>query len=541
MICASRILRHSTKLRHTHHATQKDRAFLVCWFTHHARMDANHIDDVPRSSQLDLGPGDKYGTSMFSTRGSSCQSFQSINQTPISTVRMEKGNILRTAIKGHSPATTSVYKKSQQRNFIRYYSTDSGLPPHQEIGMPSLSPTMTEGNIAKWMKKEGEKLAPGDVLCEVETDKASVEMECMEEGYLAKIVLGDGSTGIKVGEIIAVTVEEEEDLAKFKDYSPSISDAAASSKEPSPPTPTKEESPEEAATNPTERSSPGNRIFTGPLTSMLAKDDKVHISNTKGTSHDGRVAKIDIKDSPASGGKEVSPALDYTDIPQTQIGKVTASRLLQSKQTIPHYYLTVDTCVDKLMELRIHLNSLQEASGGRRISINDLVIKAAAMALREVPQCNSSWTDDYIRQYRNVNINIAVQTDNGLCVPVIKDADKKGLSRIGKEVKHLAEKARENSLKPEDYEGGTFTVSNLGGSFGVEQFRAIVNPPQAGILAVGSAERRVIPGSGPKQYEFASFMTATLSCDHRVVDGAIGAEWLKAYKGYIENPQSMLV
>ncbi|KAL1559152.1 dihydrolipoyllysine-residue acetyltransferase [Salvia divinorum] len=541
MICASTILHHSTKLRHTHHATQKDRAFLVCWFTQHARTDANHIDDVPRSSQLDLGPGDKHGTSRFSIKGSSCPSFQSINRTPISTVRMERGFILRTAIKGHSPATVSVYKKSHQRHFIRYYSTDSGLPPHQEIGMPSLSPTMTEGNLAKWMKKEGEKLTPGDVLCEVETDKASVEMECMEEGYLAKIVLGDGSTGIKVGEIIAVTVEEEEDLAKFKDYSPSISDASASSKEPSPPTPTKEESPEVVETKPREQSSAGDRIFTGPLTSMLAKDDKVHISNTKRTRHDGRVMKIDIKDSPASGGKEVSPALDYIDMPQTQIGKVTALRLLQSKQTIPHYYLTVDTCVDKLMELRIHLNSLQEASGGRRVSVNDLVIKAAAMATREVPQCNSSWTDDYIRQYRNVNINIAVKTDNGLCVPVIKDADKKGLSRIAEEVKHLAKKARENSLKPEDYEGGTFTVSNLGGSFGIEQFRAIVNPPQSGILAVGSAERRVIPSSGPSQYKFASFMTATLSCDHRVVDGAIGAEWLKAYKGYIENPQYMVV
>ncbi|KAG6418353.1 hypothetical protein SASPL_120556 [Salvia splendens] len=411
------------QLRHTHHAIQKDRAFLVCWFTHHARMDANHID---------------------ANRGTS-----------------------------------------------------------------------------------------SDIILRIQ-DKASVEMECMEEGYLAKIVLGDGSTGIKVGEIIAVTVEEEEDLDKFKDYSPSISDAAASSKE----TLHHQLQPKKRVPK-WRQPSPQSDHQQGAVFSLALS--QVHISNTKGTSHDGRVTKIDIKDSPASGGKEVSPALDYVDMPQTQIGKVTASRLLQSKQTIPHYYLTVDTCVDKLMELHIHLNSLQEASGGRRISVNDLVIKAAAMALREVPQCNSSWTDDYIRQYRNVNINIAVQTDNGLCVPVIKDADKKGLSRIGKEVKHLAEKARENSLKPEDYEGGTFTVSNLGGSFGVEQFRAIVNPPQAGILAVGSAQRRVIPGSGRKQYEFALFMTATLSCDHRVVDGATGAEWLKAYKGYIENPQSMLV
>ncbi|KAG1359304.1 hypothetical protein COCNU_08G007500 [Cocos nucifera] len=233
--------------------------------------------------------------------------------------------------------------------------------------------------------------------------------------------------------------------------------------------------------------------------------------------------------------------LAYVDIPNSQIRKVTASRLLLSKQTIPHYYLTVDTRVDKLMELRGQLNSLQEASGGKRISVNDLVIKAAALALRRVPQCNSSWMNDFIRQYHNVNINVAVQTDNGLFVPVIRDADKKGLSTIAEEVKQLAQKAKDNSLKPEDYEGGTFTVSNLGGPFGVEQFCAIINPPQSGILAVGSAERRVIPGAGPDQFELGSFMSVTLSCDHRVIDGAIGAEWLKAFKGCIENPYSMLL
>jgi pyruvate dehydrogenase E2 component (dihydrolipoamide acetyltransferase) len=184
---------------------------------------------------------------------------------------------------------------------------------------------------------------------------------------------------------------------------------------------------------------------------------------------------------------------------------------------------------------------LQEASGGSRISVNDLVIKAAALALRKVPQCNSSWTNDYIRQYHNVNINVAVQTDHGLFVPVVRDADKKGLSTIGEEVKQLAKRAKENSLKPQDYEGGTFTVSNLGGPFGVKQFCAIVNPPQSGILAVGSAERRVVPGSGAEEFKFASFMAVTLSCDHRVIDGAIGAEWLKAFKGYIENPETMLL
>ncbi|GFZ04284.1 dihydrolipoamide acetyltransferase, long form protein [Actinidia rufa] len=372
--------------------------------------------------------------------------------------------------------------------------------------------SFTNNDRGMWLKKEGDKVSPGEVLCEVETDKATVEMECMDEGYLAKILCEDGAKEIKVGEHFdgSFVMSNEEDITKFKDYEPSKSGASPAAKGPSDSAPPKEEKVEEPVT---------------------LSEPKVTISSIKGTGPDGRIVKADIEDYLASRGKEVSKgapkvdtgaaaSLDYTDIPHTQIRKVTASRLLLSKQTIPHYYLTVDTCVDKLMELRGQLNSLQEASGGKRISINDLVIKAAALALRKVPQCNSSWTNDYIRQFNNVNINVAVQTDNGLFVPVIRDADKKGLSKISNEVKILAQKAKENSLKPEDYEGGTFTVSNLGGPFGIKQFCAIINPPQSGILAVGSAEKRVIPGSGSGQYKFASFMSVTLSCDHRVIDGA---------------------
>lgn len=453
------------------------------------------------------------------------------------------------------------FSGSSLTNSKKGFSSDSGLPPHQEIGMPSLSPTMTEGNIARWLKKEGDKISPGEVLCEVETDKATVEMECMEEGYLAKIVHGDGAKEIKVGEIIAITVEDEEEIAKFKDYEPASSNAgvdAAPAKETSAPSPPKKEAVEEPVRSlepKTAKQSPpspaGERVFASPLARKLAEENNVPISSIKGTGTDGSIVKADIEDYLASRGKESTTAprakeavgaqLDYSDIPHTQIRKITASRLLFSKQTIPHYYLTVDTCVDKLMDLRNQLNALQEASGGKRISVNDLVIKAAALALRKVPQCNSSWTDNYIRQYHNVNINVAVQTDDGLFVPVIRDADKKGLSSISGEVKKLAQKARENSLKPDDYEGGTFTVSNLGGPFGIKQFCAIINPPQSGILAVGSAEKRVIPGSGAEELKFASFMSVTLSCDHRVIDGAIGAEWLKAFKSFIENPESMLL
>ncbi|KAF3613796.1 hypothetical protein FXO37_36221 [Capsicum annuum] len=431
----------------------------------------------------------------------------------------------------------------------RGFSSASDLPPHQEIGMPSLSPTMTEGNIARWLKKEGEKVSPGEVLCEVETVGliffAAVIMmlrECAPFCVLAS------------GLVIAITVEEEDDIAKFKDYQPSTSVATPSPKAPaSPPPPPKEEVAEKPVTPSEPKVSkpsapPADRIFASPLARKIAEDHNIPLSNIKGTGPEGRIVKADIDDYLASRGKEAPAAaskadtsIDYADIPVAQIRKVTASRLLLSKQTIPHYYLTVDTCVDKLMELRSKLNSLQEASGGKKLSVNDLVIKAAALALRKVPQCNSSWTNDYIRQYHNVNISVAVQTDKGLYVPVVKDADKKGLSTIAEEVKNLAQKAKDNSLKPQDYEGGTFTVSNLGGPFGIKQFCAIINPPQSAILAVGSAERRVVPGSGQDQYKFSSMMSVTLSCDHRVIDGAIGAEWLKAFKGYIENPESMLL
>ncbi|KAL4278090.1 hypothetical protein GQ457_03G040150 [Hibiscus cannabinus] len=550
MAYASRIINHSRKLRSVPKLMRHDHTVLVRCFSNGAQSSLCKREDVAKIGRLGA-PAEREIVSNFVARN------------PVSS-GLSKNYLSRTTMRLGIPMGGVAYSREllcSQALSRRGFASDAGLPPHQEIGMPSLSPTMTEGNIARWLKKEGDKVVPGEVLCEVETDKATVELECMEEGYLAKIIKGDGAKEIKVGEIIAITVEEEEGIAKFKDYSPPASGsgapAAKDSAAPPPPPPPKEHveqpvpSPEPKTPKPTSLPS-GDRIFASPLARKLAEDHKVPLSSIKGTGPDGHIVKADIEDYLASRGKEVSTptpktkdvklaSLDYVDIPHSQIRKVTASRLLFSKQTIPHYYLTVDTCVDKLMALRSQLNSLQEASGGKRISVNDLVIKAAALALRKVPQCNSSWTDDYIRQYNNVNINVAVQTDNGLYVPVIRDADKKGLSSIGEEVKKLAQKAKENSLKPEDYEGGTFTVSNLGGPFSIKQFCAIINPPQSGILAVGSAEKRVIPGSGPDQYNFASYMSVTLSCDHRVIDGAIGAEWLKAFKGYIENPETMLL
>ncbi|XP_023527703.1 dihydrolipoyllysine-residue acetyltransferase component 2 of pyruvate dehydrogenase complex, mitochondrial-like isoform X4 [Cucurbita pepo subsp. pepo] len=541
MAYSSQIIIHSKKLRSVPKLLRQ--ASSVRWFSEDVQSSIVKEDEICKIK----------GRGYQSSQEGAIKNLVNFNNRP-HFLQCKRGLSMMTTTSIGNPFSSSL------TNSKRGFASDSGLPPHQEIGMPSLSPTMTEGNIARWLKKEGEKISPGEVLCEVETDKATVEMECMEDGYLAKIIRGDGEKEIKVGEVIAITVEDEEDVAKFKDYKPTSSNAdagAAAAKESSGPSPPKREveepvrSPESKTVKQSPPAPAGDRIFASPLARKLAEENNVPLSSIKGTGPEGSIVKADIEDYMASRGKEstTSPKakdaagapLDYSDLPHTQIRKITASRLLFSKQTIPHYYLTVDTCVDKLMDLRKQLNALQEASGGKRLSVNDLVIKAAALALRKVPQCNSSWTDNYIRQYHNVNINVAVQTDNGLFVPVIRDADKKGLSSISEEVKKLAQRARENSLKPEDYEGGTFTVSNLGGPFGIKQFCAIINPPQSGILAVGSAEKRVIPGSGAEEFKFASFMSVTLSCDHRVIDGAIGADWLKAFKGYIENPESMLL
>ncbi|KAJ0745046.1 putative dihydrolipoyllysine-residue acetyltransferase [Helianthus annuus] len=551
MTFASHVFRHSKQLKNAPGLLRQDHAVLVRWFTHSTRSVTSKGDDMLKHRQI----SNVFGESVCGCK--SCNG--SMSSTPVFTRSYRAVN--STKVQNGHAASGMVFSRGITCSDVqlkRSFATNSGLPPHQELGMPSLSPTMTEGNIARWLKKEGDQVAPGEVLCEVETDKATVEMECMEEGYLAKIIHGDGAKEIKVGEVIAITVEDKEDIEKFKDYKPQASDGGAQQAPPES-TPTKEEVIEKAPSPPEPKpvkpsTSPAtDRVFASPLARKLAEDNNVSLSSIKGTGPDGSIVKADIEEYLASGKKDLSAApskadakapvsaINYTDIPNSQIRKVTASRLLMSKQTIPHYYLTVDTCVDKLTKLRAELNSLQEASGGKKISINDLVIKAAALALRKVPQCNSSWTNDYIRQFHEVHINVAVQTDNGLFVPVVRDADKKGLSAISEDVKNLAQKARENSLKPAEYEGGTFTVSNLGGPFGIKQFCAIINPPQAGILAVGSAEKRVIPGLVAGEFQFASYMSVTLSCDHRVIDGAIGAEWLKAFKGYIENPETMLL
>ncbi|KAH0934204.1 hypothetical protein HID58_011321 [Brassica napus] len=533
MAYASRIIIHSNKLKHVSTLLRREHSVAARGFSN----SSTHPSLTARED-------------MLKTR-LSCSPVERISKCRATTVPMPSGISTMSTKAMTGPTLFREYISSHMRSVRGFSSSSGNLPPHQEIGMPSLSPTMTEAWISGYFLTTSlrcDKVAPGEVLCEVETDKATVEMECMEEGYLAKILKEEGTKAIQVGEVIAITVEEEEDIQKFKDYTPSSGASPAAPEAKPAPSPPKEEKVEKPASAPeaeTSKPSPApseDRIFASPLAKKLAEDNNVPLSSIKATGPEGRIVKADVEEFLASRGKETTakpskptdskvPALDY----------VTASRLAFSKRTIPHYYLTVDTCVDKMMGLRSQLNSFQEANGGKRISVNDLVIKAAALALRKVPQCNSSWTDEYIRQFSNVNINVAVQTENGLYVPVVKDADKKGLSTIGEEVRFLAQKAKENSLKPEDYEGGTFTVSNLGGPFGIKQFCAVINPPQAAILAIGSAEKRVVAGGDPDQFNVASYMSVTLSCDHRVIDGAIGAEWLKAFKGYIETPESMLL
>eukprot|EP00898_Chlorokybus_atmophyticus_P004943 jgi/Chlat1/544/Chrsp103S01122 len=451
-------------------------------------------------------------------------------------------------------------------HYARQYSAAADYPPHQELTMPSLSPTMEQGNIGTWKVKEGDKVSTGDVLAEIETDKATLDLENMEDGYIAKILAPDGSKDVPVGQPIAILVEDESDVGKFKDYSPSKSEAPSKPSAPEP-GPSKQEQPTQPSSPPTppqkedeststKQAAPvSERLFASPLARKVASDMGVNLCDVKGSGPNGRIVKADVEahaesapakdqakpEAAAKAPKAAAPGADfgdYEDIPVSQIKKITAQRLLQSKQTIPHYYLTSDCQMDALLKLRAELNAAQEKAGGKKLSVNDFVIKAASLALRKVPQVNGSWMNDFIRQYKNVDISVAVQTEQGLMVPVVKNADKLGLTAISNDVKRLADLARAGKLKPQDFSGGTFTVSNLG-MYGVKQFCAIINPPQACILAVGATEKRVV--AAKDGYASASFMAVTLSCDHRIVDGALGAQWLGAFKGYIEDPMTMLL
>ncbi|KAJ3287658.1 hypothetical protein HK104_008491 [Borealophlyctis nickersoniae] len=419
---------------------------------------------------------------------------------------------------------------------------------------------MTQGNLVSWKKAVGDEIQPGDVLGVVETDKATMDFECQDEGFLAKILIDEGTEGVPVGKPICIMVEEKGDVEKFADYKVeegATSAPPAEAEKPKEEQP-KEEKPKEEKPNPaaasseksqpTESESHGDRVFASPAARALAAERGIDVAEINGSGPGGRVVKADVenykpaaKKAPAAAGKAPAPApgAAYVDIPTSNVRKVIASRLLESKVTIPHYYLTMEINADKILKLREVLNS--QANGKFKLSVNDFVIKAASLALKDVPEVNSSWQESFIRQFKTADIAVAVATENGLITPIVAQAEAKGLSTISNSVKELAERARANKLQPHEYQGGTFTISNLG-MYGIQHFTAIINPPHSSILAVGGTEEKlVLDSNSEKGFAVQKVMHVTMSNDHRTVDGAVGARWLQRFKGYMENPLTMLL
>jgi pyruvate dehydrogenase E2 component (dihydrolipoamide acetyltransferase) len=448
-----------------------------------------------------------------------------------------------------------------------------------EIRMPALSPTMTEGNLARWLKKEGDEVHAGDVIAEIETDKATMEYEAADEGRIGKIIVPEGAQGIKVHEPIALLLEEGEDPAALEKFTAKVPSGNGQRAEPAaaPPTgvsPKTEPAPAPTAeppAAPAERSAPaqvnGDRVFASPLARRMAQQAGLDLTAIRGSGPQGRVVKADIDKAlgapgaaparaPIAAPGMAPPALlmpvfakaqvlalagnpPYSEKPHSAMRRVIARRLSESKQTVPHFYLSVDCTIDELLKIRKTLNDkAPKDESGYRISVNDFVIRAAALALRQVPAANASWSDEAILLWDRVDIAVAVALDDGLITPIIKGADQKGLAQIAQESKDLAERARAGKLKLEEFQGGTFSISNLG-MYGIREFSAVINPPQGGILAVGLGEQRPVVKDG--QLTVATVMTCTLSGDHRVVDGAVGAQFLAAFKKLVEDPLTMLL
>ncbi|KAK6634140.1 hypothetical protein RUM44_004748 [Polyplax serrata] len=434
---------------------------------------------------------------------------------------------------------------------LRFYSN---YPNHYKISLPALSPTMENGTIISWEKKEGDKLNEGDLLAEIETDKATMGFETPEEGYLAKIIIPAGTKNVPVGKLVCIIVENQADVAAFKDYvdgdssvsAPTTSSAAPSFSLPPPPPehpPPVQVAPAAAPIFSTQTSSHG-RIYSSPLARKLASEQGKSLESVPaGSGIYGSIKAKDLTKVETGRATASAPVKDmqaFDDITLSNMRSVIARRLVESKQTIPHYCLTVDINVDNILGVRKKINELKEKEN-IKLSVNDFIIKAMALACKKVPEANSSWRDTFIRQYNTVDVSVAVSTDNGLITPIIFDADTKGLADISTEMKMLAGKARAGKLQPHEFQGGTISLSNLG-MFGINSFNAIINPPQTCILAVGASEKRVVPdGKTEKGYKVSEFLTVTLSCDHRTLDGAVGAKWLSVFRNYLENPDLMLL
>jgi pyruvate dehydrogenase E2 component (dihydrolipoyllysine-residue acetyltransferase) len=450
-----------------------------------------------------------------------------------------------------------------------------------QILMPALSPTMEEGKLSKWLVKEGDEVHSGDVLAEIETDKATMEFEAVDEGRIGKILVPEGTEGVKVNAPIAVLVGEGEDAGP----APDIHSAMASIKN----AVTHETTlTKEAKTTPKAKSSPtpsfvpaggeikgkgaskqapapnGARIFASPLAKRLAQQKGLDLSAIAGSGPRGRITAADVgKAKPGAAGPSAArpgpapapvslpaaPPLpdarlfykpeDYDEIAHDSMRKSIAKRLTAAISTIPHFYLTVDCRIDALLEARTRLNEASpKGEGAYKLSVNDFLVKAAALALKRVPECNASWTDTAVLRHKHADVGVAVALDFGLVTPIVFHSEEKGLVAISNEVKSLAERARSRKLKPQEYEGGSFAISNLG-MFGIKNFTAVINPPHAGILAVGAGEQRAIVADG--KVEVATVMTVTMSCDHRVIDGATGARFLQVFKQFVEEPAAMLL
>jgi len=448
-----------------------------------------------------------------------------------------------------------------------------------EILMPALSPTMTEGNLAKWLKKEGDEVRSGDVLAEIETDKATMEVEAVDEGRLGKILVPEGAQGIKVNQAIALLLGEGEDESALKGAGAS---AAAKPAPENPKTTPAETQPPKPAPHPPADAGPslsprprgegrgegqasaaapavhrnGARVFVSPLARRMAAQAGLDLGQLRGSGPQGRIVKADIDAALTGGAVSAAPSpsplapsspqpaiarapavpitgdAPFTVKPHSAMRRTIARRLTESKQTVPHFYLTVDCRIDEM------LRAMKALPEDLRISINDFVIKAAAVALRQVPAANASWSEEGTILWGRADISVAVALEDGLITPIVRGADQKGIAQISAEVKDLAGRARVGKLKLEEFQGETFSISNLG-MFGIKEFSAVINPPQGCILAVGAGEKRPVVIDG--QLAVATVMSCTISCDHRVVDGAVGARFMQAFKRLIEQPALMLL
>ncbi|CAN8102029.1 unnamed protein product [Discula destructiva] len=449
--------------------------------------------------------------------------------------------------------TTFRYALPSTSSLARWYAS---YPPHTVVNMPALSPTMTAGNIGVWQKKPGDVLQPGDVLVEIETDKAQMDFEFQEEGVLAKILKESGEKDIAVGNPIAVYVEEGTDISAFEGFT--IADAGGES---APPAAEKKEEPkqEEIDSAPAAQPAPESDAtgFSGifetalqrepnasPAAKRLAVEKGIKLSGLKGTGPAGKITEDDVKkaSSGSAAGGSASAAAAYEDLPLSGMRKTIASRLQQSFRENPHFFVTSAISVSKLMKLRQALNA--SADGKYKLSVNDFLIKAIAAAAKKVPAVNASWQGETIRQYSTVDVSVAVSTPTGLITPIVKFADGKGLESISSAVKDLAKRARDGKLKPEEYQGGSISISNMGMNPAVDSFTAIINPPQATILAIGAPKKVAVPEEsedGTTGVAWDDQINITASFDHKVVDGAVGAEFMRELKKVVENPLELML